>query len=482
MSARAPSHRLARLGTLALAAAIAVPAVSPAPVAAIPLPVALPDAFSFAENGSITVTSAMLLANDFYGIGTTVFGQNGPGGWAMSNGGFTYTPPPGFSGVVTAQYIASNGAGGSAPAPITITVTGPNAAPTIATNGQDVAVRKGDTVDLTTASDLDLHDAEAWNNDLRLTIDPAKGTVSIPLFPAGIAFLEGDGDTDGKLVMEGTLSQLEDAIELLWYHAPAGELADATQVLVKLEDLGCCGTGGAKSAYGAIAVTLLRDEMTAPALTKPKTSLRTGAKLDDDVLPIKVAWSQTDASPIHATRLEREEDGAADWIGFTAPKTQGATSVTNGAWAKHTFRFRVRSTDRWGNQSSWVYGPTIAARLAQQSSSAITYRGTWKTSTSGVYSGGSATYAKAAGASATFSFTGRSVAWVSRMAYNRGRAKVYVDGTYVKTVDLYRSSTAGQRLVFAKTWSSVGKHTLKIVVLGTAGRPRVDLDGFAVLK
>jgi len=36
--------------------------------------------------------------------------------------------------------------------------------------------------------------------------------------------------------------------------------------------------------------------------------------------------------------------------------------------------------------------------------------------------------------------------------------------------------------VFARTWASSAKQTIRIVVKGTAGRPRVDLDGFTVLK
>jgi hypothetical protein len=30
--------------------------------------------------------------------------------------------------------------------------------------------------------------------------------------------------------------------------------------------------------------------------------------------------------------------------------------------------------------------------------------------------------------------------------------------------------------VFARNWSSVGLHTIKVVVSGTSGHPRVDVD------
>jgi hypothetical protein len=40
----------------------------------------------------------------------------------------------------------------------------------------------------------------------------------------------------------------------------------------------------------------------------------------------------------------------------------------------------------------------------------------------------------------------------------------------------------GRRIVFAKSWSSSGTHTIRIVVLGTPNRPRVDIDAFEVLR
>jgi hypothetical protein len=89
-------------------------------------------------------------------------------------------------------------------------------------------------------------------------------------------------------------------------------------------------------------------------------------------------------------------------------------------------------------------------------------------------------YATKAGASVTFRFTGRAVGWVSVRATTRGNARVSIDGTTVGTVYLY-GSTAYRRLVFARH-PTPGTHTLKITVLGTSGRPRVDVDGFIVME
>jgi hypothetical protein len=51
---------------------------------------------------------------------------------------------------------------------------------------------------------------------------------------------------------------------------------------------------------------------------------------------------------------------------------------------------------------------------------------------------------------------------------------------YVQTVDLYRSRVAYKSLAFSQSFAN-GTHTIKLVPVGTSGRPRVDLDAFAVL-
>jgi hypothetical protein len=148
----------------------------------------------------------------------------------------------------------------------------------------------------------------------------------------------------------------------------------------------------------------------------------------------------------------------------------------------HTYRFEVRATDRAGNVGGWVAGPTVRAALTQQTSTSITWTGTWTSVTDSRFSGGSVRYTTATWAKATYSFTGRSIAWVTTFAPNRGVAKIYLDGVLAATVDTTSATTTFHRVAFAKTWSASGFHTIRIVVVGTAGRPRVDVDGFEILR
>ena len=97
------------------------------------------------------------------------------------------------------------------------------------------------------------------------------------------------------------------------------------------------------------------------------------------------------------------------------------------------------------------------------------------------YAGDAAKYATKAGATATFAFSGSKVVWYGPVGPTRGKARVLVDGTYLKTVDLYARSFTARKAVFSKSWASAGAHTLMIQVLGTAGHPYVAIDGFTVV-
>ena len=57
-----------------------------------------------------------------------------------------------------------------------------------------------------------------------------------------------------------------------------------------------------------------------------------------------------------------------------------------------------------------------------------------------------------------------------------------MNGVLVATVDLARGSVQYRAIAWQKTWTTVASRTIKVVVLGTPGRPRVDIDGFVVVK
>jgi hypothetical protein len=184
-------------------------------------------------------------------------------------------------------------------------------------------------------------------------------------------------------------------------------------------------------------------------------------------------------SGIASFDIARSVDGGpyATWVSGTR-----STSLISSLSPSHTYRFRVRSRDAAGNVSVWVEGLTIKPALVQQTTSAITYRGTWSTSSRAEYSGGSVRYTASPTATASYTFTGRGIGLVTTTGTTRGQVKVYIDGVLVRTVDLYSSSLAYRRLAFSQMFASSGTHTIKLVPVGTSGRPRIDLDAFAVIR
>ena len=126
-------------------------------------------------------------------------------------------------------------------------------------------------------------------------------------------------------------------------------------------------------------------------------------------------------------------------------------------------------------------GPSLELLARQEKSSGIDYDGTWTQGSPAFAYGGGLKYATSSTARATFTFSGRSVAWVSTRDDNRGKARIYVDGVLVKTVDLASAERQPRHTVWTFNPGG-GAHTIRIRVLGTSGRPRVDLDAFVILR
>ena len=196
-------------------------------------------------------------------------------------------------------------------------------------------------------------------------------------------------------------------------------------------------------------------------------------------VPVRTSWgAATDAgSGVASYLVERSDDGGP----FVGLKTPG-TSITAALRINHSYRYRISAVDAVGNVGPPTYGPTYRPRL-YQSTSSTTVTGTWRTASSASYSGGSTRYASTAGASATFTATlARSIAIVTTKAASRGSFKVYVDNVYKGTISTYSATTKFRQRVYQFSWSTAGTHKVRIVVVGTARRPRVDLDAFVVLR
>ena len=108
------------------------------------------------------------------------------------------------------------------------------------------------------------------------------------------------------------------------------------------------------------------------------------------------------------------------------------------------------------------------------------YAGTWSAASSTAYWGGKAKTSVRAGSKATFTFTGKSVAIVSRLGPGRGKAEIWMGTTKLATIDLGSTAYSSQRVVWTKAWTTSAKRAITIKVLGTERPARVEVDGFIV--
>ena len=163
----------------------------------------------------------------------------------------------------------------------------------------------------------------------------------------------------------------------------------------------------------------VRIDTTPPSVTAPVASLASGATLGTTTVPVTLAWSGADAgSGIGHFELALSTNGRAYALMSSANVASYVRSLTPSSTT--TYRFRVRAFDLAGNISAWAYGPTF-------------------------------------------------------------HVKVYIDGVLKPTVSLNASATAWRRVIESIGWTTSASHTLKLVNVGTAGHPAIDLDALVVL-
>jgi hypothetical protein len=85
------------------------------------------------------------------------------------------------------------------------------------------------------------------------------------------------------------------------------------------------------------------------------------------------------------------------------------------------------------------------------------------------------------GASVSYTFTGLAIGVNATNRTAFGSFKVYLDGVSIGTFSDNAASTPWKRIVYSKAWSTSATHTIKLVCLGTAGHPRIDVHAFVVL-
>jgi len=241
---------------------------------------------------------------------------------------------------------------------------------------------------------------------------------------------------------------------------------------------------GGLGPAGWITSQTVTIDKTRPTTRAPKAVIVTGSVLPSALrkadLAVHLAWGASDSGGAGLASYDvavSVNGGSYSRVATSLPTRSLDVTLTPGT----SYRFRVRARDNAGNVGAWTAGPTLHPKLVQEGSSRITWRTTWSGDSSTDFSAGSVRRSTTTGAKAIYRFYGRSIGFVTTFGADRGSVKVYIDGSYVRTIDL-SAGDAGERIVaYSRKWKSVGTHTIKLVVVGTTGHPRIDVDAFAVL-
>ncbi|HEY5230939.1 MAG TPA: hypothetical protein VIJ11_08630, partial [Galbitalea sp.] len=148
-----------------------------------------------------------------------------------------------------------------------------------------------------------------------------------------------------------------------------------------------------------------------------------------------------------------------------------------------------------GTSTPTVKVPSMLLGLSTQSSSGgivnnnsslVSYTGSWNQGVSwtGDYNNDEAA-SNTPGSTASFSFTGTSIEWITSLDATKGEADVYIDNNKVASnIDLYSAWRVNQVIGYAATGLSAGTHTIKIVVDNAHDSKSSDyyvsIDAFAV--
>jgi Bacterial Ig domain len=148
----------------------------------------------------------------------------------------------------------------------------------------------------------------------------------------------------------------------------------------------------------------------------------------------------------------------------TTATSNGAHTLT--AVARDALGIRYTSSPVAVAVSNAAPPPAPAAVRFEETDPSVAYTAGWTEDGSSPWSGGTAAFSTAAGAQATFTFTGTSVSWIGGRAPDTGIARVFLDGVFLAQVDTYSKTQEVRVPMYAASGLADSTHTLMIEVTG----------------
>lgn len=218
---------------------------------------------------------------------------------------------------------------------------------------------------------------------------------------------------------------------------------------------------------GIFSATPFTYSQAALVLPPPVASLAELSSLGPNYATLKIDWSSND--PIGDYARYELQQSLNDRPYVTVERNDPTTrSETLNGVPGASYRYRVRGITASGEASEWFEGAAVRVSVEYEASENLKLTGTWERRPANAPRnwGAADKYVRVAtqsGATAAYSFSGTSVAWVASVGPGKGKADVYVDGTFSKSVDLGAAEPQFAKLVYGASALAPGaSHKLEI--------------------
>jgi hypothetical protein len=239
-------------------------------------------------------------------------------------------------------------------------------------------------------------------------------------------------------------------------------------------------------AYGNVAAT--GASLTARLIEAPRVSLALPTSATTGTAPFRVRWGSPAApagTTYDLTWSVKRKPGYALAPFQAWASTTGTTAVFGGNGAIPTavapgesYYVRVQTGDEFGNRTL----SATARGVVPLDQGVARYSSGWSSENGSGRWLGSIRGTQIAGASATVALTGADYSVIGERCTSCGQFQVYVDGVLKGTFDTRASTYSGRQNVWTGHFKSIRTRTLEVVAVGTSGRPRINLDGFAAWR
>lgn len=176
---------------------------------------------------------------------------------AMLN--MTYTADPGATSdllTIDTHDLGNTGTGGAKVDRDTVSIqlagSLPNLSPVNVVPPAQIYTEPNATITFGALNPIATFDADAGNDDLRVTLFVNHGTINLSTVE-GLTFLNGSSNNSRYLLFDGTLTEINNALRNMTYTANPNFSSDL--LTIDTHDLGHNGSGGAKVDRDTVAIT-----------------------------------------------------------------------------------------------------------------------------------------------------------------------------------------------------------------------------------